>query len=133
LDSEQVAQKELIVHIASYHTSRDENLNERNYGLGLRMPIRERVFATAGFYRNSLDRESVYLGAGWWLLEKGPMSLRVLVGAVTGYQVAVAPVVIPEAAIGARAWRVAFSYVPEIKLDEGGVNHVFTFSVIRRF
>ena len=76
LASCQTQANELILHGPSYHFER-KGYNEENYGLGYRF---ENV--TVGFYQNSIDHTSVYLGYRLGLYKR----LSVVLGAVTGYE-----------------------------------------------
>lgn len=83
---------ELTTGYVSRHLGGAEALNEANGGLGLELPSgAETVRFGVGFYRNSYDRASAYLGAAWRPLRVGPATFGVLAGAATGY--ANAPVV----------------------------------------
>ena len=84
----------LDINLASYHFSRaqvaQQDMNEVNPGIGI-----ERESGAwrqmGGVYRNSLRRTSAYLLAGYSPVRVGSFSLGVFGGAVTGYEVLVAP------------------------------------------
>jgi hypothetical protein len=126
-------QKAVVLHVTAYHIDRDTEHNENNLGLGVRLrPADRKLFWMVGFFRNSLDEYSVYAGGGLELWSHGPVALRVLFGGVSGYDSAVAPMIVPELAVGGN-WRVAFSYIPQIDNQFGKVDQAITFSVIREF
>jgi hypothetical protein len=65
------------LHIGSAHIPASDHLNNVNPGAYVRYDSG----ATAGFYRNSYKRLSVYAG---WTWERGPFALTV--GGITGYK-----------------------------------------------
>ena len=75
----------LNVHVASYHN--EPGFNTMTPGLGVLCETSyEDVRAGAGFYRNSIDHTSVYVGAAWQPLHLGPVRLGAFAGLITGYQ-----------------------------------------------
>lgn len=125
---------EVVVHVASYHTDRRQDFNENNLGAGLIVRERgSRFFLGAGAYRNSIRRTSVYAGIGYDLIEAGPFYARIEAIAVTGYQVPVAPAVMPEIGITWRGIGVAVHYIPHVKADGLDVAETFAFSLTKRF
>lgn len=127
------ANHELIVHVASYHANREAAYNERNPGLGLRLRKPNGDWALAmGLYRNSLRHDTVYLGATYDIAKAGPMTFRALGGVVTGYRIALAPVVTPEIVLSFGCCGLAFNYLPNIKVGDYHVSEVVSFSLMKR-
>jgi hypothetical protein len=77
-----------VASVASYHTDRDAHYNERNGGLGIEHDIADNARLIAGFYRNSLYRESMYLGATFTPLHvTDHIRVGVIAAFVTGYNI----------------------------------------------
>lgn len=117
--------QEIVVHAASYHLDRSVKYNEQNYGLGLRFQT-EHHFTMIGGYRNSLYRDSFYVGVGKEFYSYGPFSFRLLAGLVTGYMIPVAPMVLPEVVARFGRLGVAINFVPHI----GPLPGVLGFSIV---
>lgn len=122
---------EVIVHVASYHSDRNQDYNGNNPGLGLRIksPGR-RLFFAAGGYRNSLREDSIYAGVGMGMLDTGPLTFRFMVGGVTGYSKLVLPFIFPELVLSYGGIGLMVGYVPKIN---GNIPEFFTFSLVKRF
>lgn len=99
------------VHIGSQHLpARDyNNLNPGAYYIADNG-------ATVGTYFNSERRQSVYAG---WTFESGPW--RVQVGAITGYQGRVLPMVAPSVSVG-HGFRL--TVLPKIEKTGSAVLHL---------
>jgi len=74
--------------LQSYHTDRAAGYNENNTGLGAEYDISPRAKIAAGLFRNSVDRESRYLGMA--LLGRPLDSIEglragLMAGAINGY------------------------------------------------
>lgn len=92
--SAQAADLTLLSGFISKHASGD--YCETNPGLGLRADSGPWSGWSAGAYRNSLCRTSVYLAKEWQWQVAGPLHVGVIAGAVTGYRYPVVPAVLPE-------------------------------------
>lgn len=92
----------------SSHIKPKRDYNEDNYGIGAR--AREGWFL--GYYRNSVDRDSLYAGREWQWKLAGPLHVGLLAGAVTGYRHSVAPYLIPELVLAGRRMELALVAVP---------------------
>lgn len=126
--------QEVIIHAASYHTNRSRDFNEFNPGVGLHVSLPDLPFyAAAGVYRNSLYSTSVYAGIGKDFALGGPFSFRLTAGAVTGYEVPVAPALLPELVISGAHYGVSIGYMPKLAIGDKTVEAVFTFSILKRF
>ena len=84
----------LLSGFVSHHDK--SGYRESNPGLGVRVDSGRWTGWLAGTYRNSLDRQSVYVGREWLWPLAGPLSIGgILVGA-TGYRSPVVPVPLGE-------------------------------------
>lgn len=101
------------------HLDGKDYCNDITTGLGLET-VEENVRSSVGFYRNSNCHWSAYIGRGWTPLHYGPVSLGVLVGAVTGYDMAITPVGALLASIEGKKLGLNVSYIPPLK-DSGNV------------
>jgi hypothetical protein len=77
-----------------------QSFNEANHGLGIRLDTGAWAGLAFGMYRNSINRNSVYLVremlSPGLSIGIGSLHAGVLLGAVTGYNIQLAPVVTPE-------------------------------------
>lgn len=68
---------------------------ENNYGIGYEFHKDGRSYHV-GYYRNSLDRDSVYAAVGFRIFDLGrSATLGVIVGAASGYNLAITPIALP--------------------------------------
>lgn len=95
----------------SRHIDTTKQFNESNQGIGYRFGDSDVI---VGYFRNSLDRDSVYAAyeARWQL--GGPLQVGVAAGAVTGYKPAVVPLLVPELVLQIHGVEVAVTYLPAI-------------------
>jgi hypothetical protein len=70
--------------------------NERNTGLGFRANSGGWSGYSVGFYRNTFDRTSVYVGKEWQRQIVGPLYVGLFAGGVTNYGRPITPFVLPE-------------------------------------
>lgn len=77
--------------------------NENNYGIGLRIDGGAWNGWMFGTYENSHFRQSIYAAKEWKTGRVGPFQLGLVAGAVTGYNMRVMPLVLPEFIIN--MWR----------------------------
>lgn len=125
------------LHGSKTYVSNDgqvERYNGANYGLGVRYAVMENVQVFGGFYRNSYDKTSVYLGtnlkldyfpvAGW------RVSPGVKLGVASGYKGtpedevlmgAVVPMVLPNVEVGHDGKFVNLAVLPPIGKGRDGV------------
>lgn len=123
-------QPAIVVHLASHHLEGEHE--SFNPGLALRL-YRDRVFVTAGAYRNSLGRESVYAGGGYRYPVTERLSVGFLAGVVTGYQVSVAPALVPEVSYRVGDWDLMLNLIPPLHAGAVDVDAALGFSVGRRW
>ena len=86
-----LSQTYMVATITSFHFDRDKNYNESNGGLGLEHRLNERWAVSTGFFRNSFDRHTNYLFAGYTPLHFDSWRVGAVMGAVTGYENGVSP------------------------------------------
>lgn len=104
--------------LASYHTNRHAEHNERNWGLGVERNWTGSWRAVGGAYDNSYSRLSIYGGGLYLRPFAGPVKLGGLVGISTGYDRVVgpfAPVAMPIIAIEGKQFGVNIGIMPSLK------------------
>lgn len=109
----------LVGTVASYHTNRDIERNERNWGLGLERDFAENWRYTVGGYRNSYWRNSYYAGAQWLPWRFGSIRIGAMAGGVTGYTNSVDPMILPTIAIEGKQFGVNLGVMPHVKRGVG--------------
>lgn len=120
----------VVVYGFAYHTNRDVKHNEVNPGLGLRFKSPDSEwFYMLGDYKNSNWKNSFYFGVGKEFWRFGPFSYSTLIGAITGYNSTVVPVLLPEVAMRFGDYALAVNFVPPTPWNPG----VFGFSFIKHF
>lgn len=85
------AQTYAVMTLTSFHFDRDKQYNENNVGLGLEHRVNDDWSISAGFFRNSFDRHTNYLFAGYTPVEVAGWRTGVVMGAVTGYENGASP------------------------------------------
>lgn len=121
---------EIAVYGFAYHTDRSVAHNEVNPGLGLRFKRpQDSFFYMVGDYKNSDWKNSVYFGVGKEFWNFGPVSVRAVAGGITGYKMAVMPVILPEVALKWGGYGVVVNFIPPTPWNSG----VFGLSFIRSF
>lgn len=147
----------LNVHLASWHsddtyTQRDEIITyqephgvigyepkviapyrEHNFGLGFGYAFNDEFEARAGFYNNSVDKTSFYIGGAATTSRKRRVSIGIFGGFVSGYEDGnkggdieykkIMPFILPIAQINFRRWRIEPGYEPKITSDG---DHILT-------
>jgi hypothetical protein len=82
----------LVATLGAWHPDRDyaeeKGLQSFTPGIGLEHQLHRDWMLAAGYYRNSYDRDSVYLAAAWQPLRWRALRAGLLAGAVTGYPIA---------------------------------------------
>lgn len=79
----------VVIHGLSHHANARPNgqrWNEVNTGIGFRRELASDLSAQVGFYRNSIDRNSVYALSDWTPLQVGAISFGGFAGVATGYK-----------------------------------------------
>ncbi len=136
-------------NLASKHTSSSQynyngktgNYNERNYGLGVSYDMTGTFEATAGFFRNSYNKHSNYVG----VKVKHDFNIRnmtvtpgVTVGLVTGYKNTEVeaplfqPIAVPSITVQYNNFRTVVGYIP-LRLATDADTDVITFQIGYRF
>ena len=93
----------------SRHIDTTKQFNEANHGLGYRFSDPDVI---VGYFRNSLNKNSLYAAyeARWQLW--GPLQVGVAAGAATGYKYAVTPLLVPELVLQMHGVELSLTYVP---------------------
>lgn len=99
----------------SKHLGTDQKFNENNGGIGFIAPSG----LLGGYYRNSLDKDSFYLGkefkTGLLGNDKAGVDIGAILGAVTGYNKSVMPLALPELIGRIGDHNAALTMVPPIR------------------
>lgn len=100
----------VVSGFVSHHINVKKQFNENNYGIG----YRDSSGVLVGYYRNSEYRNSVYAvyEASWKLTDN--LHIGALAGGVTGYKLAVTPMLLPELALQVGKVELAATYAPKI-------------------
>jgi len=69
----------------SYHFQTDKGLNNSNFGLGGEYRYTTTSSVMLGFFDNSDNQTSRYIGWFWQPLESGPFHIGAVIGAIDGY------------------------------------------------
>jgi hypothetical protein len=69
----------------SYHFQKDKGLNNSNFGLGGEYRYTTTSSVMLGFFDNSDNQTSRYIGWFWQPLESGPFHIGAVIGAIDGY------------------------------------------------
>jgi hypothetical protein len=69
----------------SYHFQKDKGFNNSNFGLGGEYRYTKTSSVMLGFFDNSDNQTSRYIGWFWQPLESGPFHIGAVVGAIDGY------------------------------------------------
>ena len=107
----------LTVHGLSIHIESNTTFNETQPGLGITWG--DKWYGTAGFYKNSLARQSVYAGVGYAqpLITMGPIQTTVGGTALiaSGYYVPIAVIILmPTLTIGVDRAQLIVGYIPKV-------------------
>lgn len=115
----------LVVSAGSYHIGQrtfydngeQRHFNEFNPGFGLEYRLNDKFHLVACAYRNSIYNTSVYAGAGYETDGSKFLGFGVDAGIVTGYELPVAPAVVPYLRIGPRndRFNVKLNVIPPVK------------------
>ena len=105
--------------VASYHTDRSSPHNERNWGLSAEYQATAAWRATAGAYRNSQWRNSVYAGGLWIPEQPGNWKGAVLVAMLTGYRHSAVPVALPTIVYEQKNWGINVGVMPSLERGLG--------------
>ncbi|KVP16875.1 hypothetical protein [Burkholderia ubonensis] len=101
----------IVSGFVSHHINVHKRYNENNYGMGYRFGQAD---VMVGYYRNSDDKNSVYAAyeARWKLTNN--LQLGVIAGGVTGYKIAVTPLLLPELVTQVGGLELAVTYAPKV-------------------
>ncbi len=107
----------LQLNLASYHPNSSEDYNEFNRGLGIEYHL-DSFFLSAGYFWNSLYRDSFYAGVGKEITfgDVNWVGVGALAGAITGYRNGQRPrpAVVPYIFFTKDRYTLKIHYVPEL-------------------
>lgn len=109
-----VSSMSLSIHGVSHHYSDRREYNEVNIGLGLNVAHRGGMRTHLGYYRNSLDEDSFYVGASTEICRR-PFCLGSNFVAITGYAADVVGGALPVISYIRENYRMNLVYVPEVR------------------
>ena len=95
----------------SHHAKGDYNENNRGIGYEYR---KGKFGDSAGYYLNSLSRDSVYAGVSYRLYDNGTVAAGVMGGIVTGYNYPIVPLALPFLQLTAGSFAVMVTASPPI-------------------
>ena len=112
-------------NIASYHPGASEDYNEFNPGIGIEYHY-EHFYLTAGYFYNSLDKDSFYAGIGKELAWGNDFKYGIggAAGIITGYESGQEPVLAALPYIFLTKGKVTFKahYIPEVgRVDDDAI------------
>lgn len=132
------------VHIGSNHARSDyvydgkkQSYNEKNFGLGLSLPVTSKLDVVSGFFENSFKKTSLYLGANYHTPNKHGFSVGVNGGIVSGYEdtpnsrTSIAPMVIPHISYSLKTLRAEVGLIPSLGIE--GTTSVVVLTIGNRF
>ena len=116
------------VHLTSYHSNstyvdqsgNDVEYNQNNFGLGLSLPVNSNIDARAGFFKNSFNKTSGYLGADFHTNSNKFFSAGINTGLASGYKNTPAktstltPMLVPYLSFKVNNFRTQIGYIPAI-------------------
>lgn len=102
-----------VTTVTAYHFDRHKGYNERNFGLGIEQRVTENWSVSAGYFKNSFYRKTVYVLGSYTPVELLGWRVGATMGGVTGYTRGVAPWLTGVAMrdFGPMGVNIAFSYV----------------------
>lgn len=120
----------IAIHLLSNHLGA-KGYNESNPGVGVRFGLgNSDWYGAFGNYKNSISRDSTYVGAGKTLAKMGPVSLNLNGGLVTGYgDSPVAPFLSPEIEMQIGRARAMLNYFPKVKVGDMKSEHAIGLSL----
>lgn len=102
----------LISGFASRHDA--AGYNEANHGAGIRFDRGDLAGWSAGYYRNSLSRDSYYVAREWTRRLLPHVHAGVMAGAITGYRFAAVPFAAAELVLRLDPLEIALVYIPRV-------------------
>ncbi len=126
-----VAENFVVIHAASYHPD-VRSYNEINPGIGFRS-YNDKTFFAIGAYKNSISKESAYIGAGIKVASYKNVDVSLTAGIITGYILPIAPFVIPEFSVNFKNVKLLINYIPKVTINDRTVDQAVGLSVAIKF
>lgn len=106
------AEQSIVVHTVSRHF-KNGDYQENNRGIGYRTDINRTKFFMTGVFRNSLNNEAVYVGAGSELMRYGRVRFSVVGAFISGYPMyPITPFVMFETSVEIGDVRIILNEIP---------------------
>ena len=110
--------------MASYHFKEREgkkgSYEQTNPGLGLEHVINDMWRLGAGTYRSSIRTDASYVGAIYLPLQYANWRLGVAMGAVSGYETNLTPLVVPTLMVEGKKLGLNVLFIPPVQKTNGG-------------
>ena len=132
------------VHLASSHIQpvyydkgQPRIYNQNNFGIGLAIPVSEKLDAITGFYDNSYNETSIYAGVNYHTANKYGLSAGINLGLVSGYDdtpntdYKVIVMLVPHITYAVKNLRTEFGFIPSYGVE--GKTSAMTLTVGTRF
>ena len=112
-----------VATITSHHFDRSAGHNERNFGVGIEQDVRPGLRAVVGFYDNSFNRTTIYLGVAFMPLHIGDFSFGLVGALASGYSSdrRFLPIALPVVQYERSGWGANIGVVPGTKESPGVV------------
>lgn len=112
-----------VASVASHHygPGSHKDYEQRNWGLGCEVKIKENWDFVAGFYRNSLRIDSTYVGVVWSPWSLGPFKFGTAATLVSGYEKEPVKALIPVVSVEGRNLGANVLIVPPTKANVGAL------------
>jgi len=112
-----------VATITSHHFDRSAGHNERNFGVGIEQDVRPDLRAVVGFYDNSFNRMTTYIGVAFMPLHLGNFSFGLVGVLASGYGSGgrFLPVALPVVQYERNGWGANIGVVPGTKESPGVV------------
>ena len=119
-----MAETWLTISVASYHfKERDSgkgSYEQTNPGLGLEHVLSDKWRFGAGTYRSSIRTDASYVGAMYTPFSWSYLKFGIAMGAVSGYEPNLIPLVIPTLMVEGKKWGANILFVPPVQKTDGG-------------
>ena len=132
------------IHLGSSHAQSQyvekgelQEYNEKNFGIGLALPVTSKLDVLSGFYENSYNKTSVYAGVNYHSPNNYGLSVGLNSGFVTGYDDTanndskIAVMLVPHVTYAVKNFRAEVGFIPSLGIENR--TSVVAFTVGSRF